>query len=133
MGMNSGDNVRVESGTVTWDLSSVIPWNDPSETYGVHANPTLAEELRFKFIVGDRGELYGVKVSIDPFISGRGYWSFRVHIYKNIQPWVSHSSVLRIPIPNYHSNVINSTERYIKDTIRKSIMGEAVQPIDFYK
>ena len=127
------DKDHVEVGTVTWDLSRVIPWNDPSETYGIHANPTLAEELRFKFRVGDRGELYSVKVDIDPFISGRGYWSFRVYIYKNLQLQVSHRDILRIPTPNYHSNVIDSTERCIKNIIRKSIIGEAAQPADFYK
>ena len=131
----SSDDVRVESGTVTWDSSKVIPWDEPAMTYGFHANPALAEQLKFKFIMGDRGAVYEILTVVDVLACGYGYWGFQVYIFKNFKP--NYSRILRIPIsdfPNFDtSNLVRDTREHIKYIIKKEIMAEAIQPIDFYK
>lgn len=132
--MNSDDDVRVESGIATWDPSKVIPWNDPSETYGIHANPVLAEQLKFKFTMGDRGAVYEIRNAPNVLACGYGYWGFQVYIFKNFRLDVNYSRTLRISIPYFDaSNLVRDTREYIKYIIKKEIMAGAVQPGDFYK
>ena len=128
------DEDHVEVGTITWDPSKVIPWNDPSEIYGFHANPALVEQLKFKFVMGDRGAVYEIQNAPNVLACGYGYWGFQVYIFKNFRLDVNYSRILRIPIPDFDtSNLVRDTREYIKYIIKKEITAGAVQPIDFYK
>lgn len=128
------DKAHVEVGSVTWNPSKVIPWNDPSETYGIHANPALANELKFNFIIGDRGNIYDIRVAIDVLNCGYGYWGFRVHFLKNFQLQLHHSRILRVLIPDFRfPGIVSQTKGQIEYIIRKYIIAETIQPEDFYE
>ena len=114
-------------------MDSLNPWGIPE---GICEAPesSLANELKFRFIIGDRGNIYDVRACIDPFACTSWYWEFRVHILKNFKLQLHCEHYLRIPIavPSM-LDMVGIAERYLKDAFIRKIITETIQPEDFYE
>ena len=129
------DKARVEAGSVTWNPSSIIPWNDPLGTYEAYIKPSLASELKFHFIIGDRGNIYDVCAHVDPFACTNWYWKFRVRVLKNFELRCEHSLGTSIVAPNIPDmpDIVDRTRKGLEDVFRRKIIAETIQPEDFYE
>lgn len=105
-------------------------WGISEETY-----KALMSALKFRFIIGDRGNIYDVRAYVNKFGCTSWYWEFKVHILKNFKLQLHYEHCLRIPVftPISPDIVVGMTERYLEDTFRSKIMIETIQPEDFYE
>ena len=110
-------------------VSSLTPCGISEETYKAFANA-----LKFRFIIGDRGNIYDVRAYMDLFGCTNWYWEFKVHILKNFKLQLNCEHRLRVPIPTSISpDIVGMTERYLKDVFRRKVIIETIQPEDFYE
>ena len=116
-------------------INSLNPWGNPEETYGVYINPSLASKLKFRFIIGDRGNIYDICAYVDPFACTKWYWKLRVRVLKNFELHCEHSLGTSIITPNMPNmpDIVGMTERGLKDALRRKIIAETIQPEDFYE
>ena len=96
----------------------------------------LAGELKFRFIIGDRGNIYDVRAYINLYACTNWYWEFKIHILKNFKLQLNCGHHLRIPIPPNMPNTVDVhdvVERTLEDVFRRKIITETIQPEDFYE